>query len=182
MLPLADALKALLLLMEAQGYPYALGGALALGVWSQPRGTKDIDVTLWLDGAPLRAALEHLTHQGGRGDVDQALADAQNTGLAVITWHGVRLDVFVPSIDFYAEAFNRRVRIHLPGIGDTWVLSAESLVVFKLLFFRGKDQVDVEQLIKARGAALDANFVRQSLVDAVGPSDERVVWWDAHAA
>ncbi len=81
MLPLADALKALLLLMEAQGYPYALRGALALGVWSQPRGTKDIDVTLWLDGAPLRAALEHLTHQGGRGDVDQALADAQNNGM-----------------------------------------------------------------------------------------------------
>lgn len=36
-------------LLEARGVEYALGGAIALGFWSQPRGTLDIDITLFLD-------------------------------------------------------------------------------------------------------------------------------------
>ena len=38
---LADAI-------HARGQEYALGGAIALGYWGIPRGTVDVDVTLFL--------------------------------------------------------------------------------------------------------------------------------------
>ena len=34
--------------LQAQGQEYALGGAIALGYWSTPRGTVDVDVTLYV--------------------------------------------------------------------------------------------------------------------------------------
>ncbi len=34
--------------LEKAGLPYALGGALALGVWALPRATKDVDLNLFV--------------------------------------------------------------------------------------------------------------------------------------
>lgn len=53
----ADAAEAGLRLAEAltaDGIPYALGGALALGAHGVPRGTLDVDVNVFvgLDGVP----------------------------------------------------------------------------------------------------------------------------------
>jgi hypothetical protein len=50
--------------------------------------------------------------------------------------------------------------------------------VFKLLFFRGKDVVDLERLIAVQGAALDAAYVRRHVVTMLGDDDPRVVTWD----
>jgi hypothetical protein len=62
------------------------------------------------------------------------------------------------------------------------VLSAEDLTVFKLLFFRGKDVVDVERLVAAQGDRLDRDYVRRWLVACVGEHDERVHRWDTISA
>lgn len=63
-----------------------------------------------------------------------------------------------------------------------WFLSAESIAVFKLLFFRAKDLVDLERLIAVQGADLDGAYVRRWLVDMMGDDDERVLRWDAMRA
>src|SRR3990170_4206606 len=34
--------------LDERGTEYALGGAIALGFWGQPRGTMDVDLTLFL--------------------------------------------------------------------------------------------------------------------------------------
>jgi hypothetical protein len=34
--------------LDDAGCEYALGGAIALGIWAEPRGTLDVDVTLFL--------------------------------------------------------------------------------------------------------------------------------------
>lgn len=57
-------------------------------------------------------------------------------------------------------------------------LSAESLAVFKLLFFRPKDIVDLQRLIAVQGERLDTNYVRRHLVEMMGEDDERVGKWD----
>ena len=35
--------------LDAFGVDYAVGGALAVGLWSEPRSTIDVDITLFLD-------------------------------------------------------------------------------------------------------------------------------------
>jgi hypothetical protein len=51
-------------------------------------------------------------------------------------------------------------------------------VVLKLLFFRGKDLVDIERIVAIQGVALDRDYVRSWLVDCVGADTERVRRWD----
>lgn len=52
------------------------------------------------------------------------------------------------------------------------------LAVFKMLFFRPKDLLDIEQMLMVQGGAFDRAFVRAALLELVGPDDERVREWD----
>jgi hypothetical protein len=87
-----------------------------------------------------------------------------------------RVDVFVPSVPFYDEALRRRVRSRIAG-RDTWILSADTLAVFKMLFYRPKDVADVGRLLEIQ-RGLDTAFVRRWLIEMLGPDDERIATWD----
>jgi hypothetical protein len=163
--------------LERHGISSALGGALAYGQYGIPRATNDIDVNVFvrLDGlGPVFDALRTL----GIAIDDVAARDAADReGLIVLRYGSFRLDVFTPSIPFSWEAEKTRVRHTVDG-RSVWFLSAEALCVFKLLFFRGKDIVDLERLIAVQGRALDAAYVRAQVVAMLGPDDPRVATWD----
>lgn len=82
----------------------------------------------------------------------------------------------MPSIPFYDEAARRRVRTTIAD-RPTWVHSADMLAVFKMLFFRPKDLIDVERMLAVRGPSFDRAFVRASLVEMLG-DDARIAKWD----
>jgi hypothetical protein len=58
------------------------------------------------------------------------------------------------------------------------VLSADTIAVFKMLFYRPKDLADVGRLLQIQQGRLDIAFVRRSLVDMLGERDERIGTWD----
>lgn len=87
--------------------------------------------------------------------------------------HGLRVDVFVPSIPYYGELEIRRRRVPLLG-GSVWILGPEDLVVLKLMFFRRKDLADVEAVLRDQRGSLDRSFVRSRLIELVGADDERI--------
>lgn len=157
--------------LEASGETYAFGGAIALAAWSEPRATADVDVIVWVGPDEIDRAIDAVRSAGVRVDVDAARHAARERGLFVGRIGATRIDVFVPSIPFYDEAAKRRVRTKLGG-RETWVHSAEVLAVFKMLFFRPKDLIDIESMLAVRGAAFDRVFVRDALVDMLG-EDER---------
>lgn len=163
--------------LERAGIPCALGGALAFGVWALPRATKDVDLNLFVDGARLGEALDVLAEEGVAFDRAEALRLAADEGLFVGWLGACRVDVFTPSIPFSWEALKTRVQVDLGG-APAWFLSAEALAFFKMMFFRGKDLVDLERLLGTRGRRLDAPYVRRWLVDTMGEDDERVRKWD----
>lgn len=163
--------------LERAGIPYALGGALAFGVWALPRATKDVDLNLFVEGARLGDALDVLAAEGVAFDRAEALRLAADEGLFVGWLGACRIDVFTPSIPFSWEALKTRVQVELGGT-PVWFLSAEALAFFKMMFFRGKDLVDLERLLATRGRQLDAPYVRRWLVETMGEDDERVRRWD----
>ena len=93
----------------------------------------------------------------------------------------MRVDVFVASIPFYDSVRARIRRAPLEG-RPAWFLAPEDLCVFKLLFFRTKDRLDVERLVAFLADDFDRRYVRRWLVDLVGEEDERVGWWDSQPA
>jgi len=173
----AEAARAIADALERSGHAYAIGGALALGVAGVPRGTRDVDVNLFVDADQLPDAIEVLQSLGIEIQPEPALARAERDGMFVGMWDGMRVDVFVPSIPFSHEAGETAVTIEVDGWKGRF-LSPEAIAVFKLLFFRIKDRGDLERLVAVRGEALDHAYVRRWMVDMMGEADERVRAWD----
>ncbi len=172
-----DVALALAERFERANIPYAIGGALAYGMYSVPRATLDVDMNVFVEPDDLAGVLAVVREMGVAVDDVAARRDAEKEGLFVV-WAGiVRIDFFTPSIPFSWEALKTRCRLTFRG-RDAWFLSAEALAVFKLLFFRGKDVSDLERLVGTAGRTLDHAYVRRSVVDMLGPDDARVHTWD----
>lgn len=159
------------------GVPYALGGALALGVAGVPRGTKDVDVNVFVEPDAIGDVIDVLAALGITIDGRAAIARATRDGMFVGSWDGMRIDVFVPSIPFSHEAARTRVEVTVDGWTGTF-LSPEAIALFKLLFFRAKDVGDLAQLVAVRRDALDHAYVRRWIVEMMGDDDPRVRTWD----
>jgi hypothetical protein len=161
---------------DAAEIPYALGGALAYGVWAVPRATVDVDVNVFVHEDRLGEVLEALTSLGIAVDETGVREQNRRQGMFVCRWGLYRIDVFTPSIEFAWEAQSRRVR-HAFGDQSAWILSAEVIAVFKLLFFRTKDLADLERLVAVH-RELDTGYVRNRICAMMGADDERVASWD----
>ncbi len=163
--------------LEQAGISHAIGGALALAVAGVPRGTADVDVNVFVSGDRVLGAIEIFRALGVGIDSAAAVTRAEREGMFVGRWDGMRIDVFLPSIPFAREAELTRIRV-TDGTGwSGWFLSAEALTIFKLLFFRSKDIVDLERLIAVR-PELDRAYVRRWIVEMMGEDDERTAKWD----
>jgi hypothetical protein len=173
----AESAQRIAAALEDAGLPYAIGGALALAIAGVPRGTADVDINVFVDISQAAKVMATLAGIGIALDEAAALQKLQRDGMFVGRWDGMRIDVFMPSIPFSDEAARTRIRVTDDAGWSGWFLSAEALSVFKLLFFRGKDVVDLERLVAVR-SELDHAYVRRWIVDMMGDSDERVKRWD----
>ena len=163
--------------MEARSVPYAIGGAIAYGIWAVPRATQDVDVTVFVEGAELALAFSALRDLGAQFDEEAARTSILERGDFRATVKGMRLDVFTPSIPFYESAKARRRQVVFLD-RPLWALAPEDLAVFKMLFFRPKDLLDLERMLALLGSSFDRSYVRQWLIDMVGSEDSRVAKWD----
>lgn len=162
--------------LEAANLPYAIGGALALGIHGVSRSTQDVDVNIFVEADRLDALLAVLQANGVQVDAPKARTEGVTEGV-FFCWAGTtRIDVFLPSIDLSWEALRTRVSATVQGT-PIWFLSAELLACFKLLFYRPKDLIDLERLV-ATASQLDVARVRALMVEAMGVDDERVRAWE----
>lgn len=157
--------------------PYAVGGAIAYGFFGAARGTHDVDLNIFVPGAAAEPALRALVEAGLSIDLEVSRATAADRGDARGTFAGMPVDLFFNSIPVHDRAATRTRRVTLHGVAID-VLSPEDTAIFKMLFFRGKDLVDVERLLALMGPALDRAEVRAALVEVVGEDDYRTRRWD----
>lgn len=163
--------------LERSGIPYAVGGAIAYGLHAPPRATNDVDLNVFVKPDDLEATFEALERGGATVNHEQAKRSAVDRGDFIARFRGMRVDVFVPSIPLSSAAAGRVRQGVLLG-RPIAVLSAEDLVLFKLLFYRAKDINDIMRLVAFQGEALDHGYVRGWLLDMVGEEDERMTTWD----
>lgn len=163
--------------LETLNQPYAFGGAIALGYWAAPRGTLDVDLTLFYSPEQPSDCIQLLQDLGCDVVVSEATHSLQEHGFYRTSWQGTRLDVFLPLIPFYDEARLRRQQVDLGG-QTVMIWDAATLVIFKMMFFRRKDLADVEQILRTQGARLERSWIRQQLVNIFGSHDPRLSQWD----
>jgi hypothetical protein len=163
--------------IELAGGDYAIGGAIALGFWARPRSTVDVDVTLFLPPKEIAGCVRLLESIGCTFSADQASQLLSEHGFCQVEFGGRRIDVFLPVIPFYDEARQRR---QAANFGDQRVMiwDAETLCVFKMMFFRLKDLADVEEILRVQGDRLDREWVRTQVTAIYGIRDPRVTRWE----
>lgn len=165
---------------EGAGIPYAIGGALALAFYAPPRATIDVDINVFVPPRDeLVRVMAVLATVGFAADspltvAKTAIEEGQFRGRV----DGLRVDVFVPAIAYYAEMANRRQRVELLG-RPIDIVSAGDLLTLKMMFFRRKDLADVEAVLRHPPESLDRDAVRAKLIELAGADDERVREWDA---
>jgi hypothetical protein len=156
--------------LDAAGIEHAFGGAISLGFHIEsPRATVDIDVNISASTGRARAVLKSLPAgvEWGAADVRQISRDGQ----VRVFWEGTPLDLFFPQHDLH-EGLRERVE-RVPFGGSTIpILSATDLTIFKSLFDRRKDWVDIGEML-AYGE-VDLAAVREWLARIVGSKDERL--------
>jgi hypothetical protein len=173
----AELAQKLAAALDARQIDYAIGDALALGFWGEPRGTLDVDITLFVSPAQPADCVKLLLEIGCDLDPDRTLNSLSEHGFCRVKLEGTTVDVFLPIVDFYQTARQRRRSVRLGG-QDIWIWDAECLVIFKLMFFRRKDLADVEQISRQRGDDLDRQFIRAELLELYGQRDPRIGAWD----
>ncbi len=167
-------LEIIVRLFEAQRIPYAIGGAISLLYWGEPRATADIDINVFLLASEVDRVSRALV--GARIMVDpvHVAKEVASTGQARFDFQGTSVDLFFANLPFHESCSKRAVRVPFGDIAIN-VLSAEDLVVCKLMFDRSKDWLDVEQVLIARGLAFDSDYVRSWLTEMLG-ADSAPLW------
>ena len=167
---LAEKLLALHARLAEAGLPHAFGGAIALAYWTlEPRGTRDIDVNLFVPATgsePVLAALpEAITR-----DEDTTAAIARD-GQVRLWWDDTPIDLFFSYEPLHDDAA-RNLRL-VPFEGEEIpVLGPVELAVFKAMFDRTRDWADIEAMLAAGN--LDVDAVRDQLATLAGKGDARL--------
>lgn len=98
-------------------------------------------------------------------------------GFCRVKYSDVRLDVFLPTISFYTSAKECRRRVPLLDT-NIMIWDAETLAVFKMMFFREKDLVDLRKILINQRDSFDRKWVREQLVEIYGSRDTRIIRFD----
>ncbi|HMC51094.1 MAG TPA: hypothetical protein VKH20_10660 [Solirubrobacterales bacterium] len=151
--------------------PHALGGALALAYYADPRATIDIDINVFIPTARWRDVVEALTEIGVGADRLDPLA-LERDGQCRLWWGDNAIDLFFAYDPIHDEMREESRRVPFGEVTIS-ILSPEHLAVCKAMFDRQKDWIDIEQMLIA-GDNLDLDSIEKWLVRMVGDSDHRV--------
>ena len=162
---LDEAAQACIGLFEQLGAPYAIMGGLAVRIHALPRPTFDIDFTVGFgrdDLAKLYQAAQQLgfsiSAAQQRGWVDEV------HGLPVIKFQWflgdrtIDIDVFLAETPFQLKLLERRQRHGAEG-WEGWFVTAEDLILLKLLADRPKDRADIADILFIQ-SGLDESYMK----------------------
>jgi hypothetical protein len=152
------------------GLAHAFGGAIALAYCvEEPRGTRDLDVNIFIDASEAESALASLP--GGVRVRKKDIAKVKRDGQARLDWDGTPIDVFLNNIPLHDAVAAAVVWVRLEG-RDIPVLDCASLTIFKAFFDRTKDWADIEAI--AIATPEDIEGAAETIADLVGEDDPAV--------
>ncbi len=148
--------------------PHAIGGAIALGYCTlEPRGTRDLDVNVFVGPERAKDVLTALPPQvefdGSR------LEQLERDGQTRLRSGPTPVDIFLSVVPFHddVQAHVREVPFEGQNIP---ILSCTALAIFKAMFSRPQDRVDIEKMLEAR--TIDLEEVIRRVSEMAGASSD----------
>jgi hypothetical protein len=167
---LPDKVTAIHLALEEAKVPHAIGGALALAYYAEPRATIDVDINVFVHTDQWPTIRDALAPLGVDVEVDEK--ELGRDGQVRIRWDRNPVDLFFSYDPFHDEM--RRSARKVPFNGATIpILGPEHLAVCKAMFDRPKDWIDIEQMLVAT-SPLDVEEIKSWLERMVGADNPRM--------
>ncbi|HEY7892129.1 MAG TPA: hypothetical protein VIC05_07975 [Solirubrobacteraceae bacterium] len=133
--------------LSAADLPHAFGGAIALAYCTEePRGTRDLDVNVFVAPTMAREVFAVLPSEVTVTDTD--IATAERDGQVRLWWEETPIDVFFDVHRFHVEVAENVRSVAFEG-RQIPVLDCTALTVFKALLDRTKDWADIEEIVAA---------------------------------
>ena len=166
---LTEQLHAIHASLSEHDVPHAFGGAIALGFWTiEARGTRDIDVNLFIPPDQWKRALDALPDGVV---IDEADIEAiRRDGQARLRWDDTPIDVFFSNLPIHDKADRHQHEVEYEGQRIP-ILGPLELAVFKAMFDRLRDWGDIQEMFAAK--TLDPDALRDELTTLIGPEDRR---------
>ena len=156
--------------LTAANVPHAFGGAVALAYCvEEPRGTRDLDVNIFVDASQAERTLACLPV--GVTVTDDDVAKVERDGQTRLKWDETPVDVFLNNMPLHEAVAGEVVWVPLAG-REVPVLDCASLAIFKAFFDRTKDWADMEAI--AQATPEDIDIAAATIADLVGPDDPAV--------
>ena len=164
---LSETLRRVKELLESRGLPYAVIGGIAATVRSPVRVTEDVDVVVGCELEDAMFILEDLTRDGPDSErfepafdrVEELIRTAFLRPI-VDRESGIRADICVGLTAFERQAVAWATPDVLGGLIIP-VITAEDLLVMKLLADRPKDQQDIEGIVETADERFDWDHCRR---------------------
>lgn len=177
----AELLIDLAAALEVLHAPWYVFGAQAALVWGRPRLTTDVDVTVNF-GAATDVLVHTLEERGFVLRIEATEAFIRQTRVLPMEHRasGLALDLVLSGPGLEDLFLERVVRVDVEGVSIPFI-SPEDLIVTKILAGREKDIEDVRGVLSERGAQLDIDRIRETLLlldTALGQSDLRSAFED----
>lgn len=149
---------------------HAIGGALALAYYAEPRATVDIDLNVFVPPERWPDVIDALAPLGIDTDLDPKAVERD--GQCRLWWGDNAVDLFFAYDPIHEEMREQARRV---PFADTTIpiLSPEHLAVCKAMFDRPKDWLDIEQILVATDE-LDVAKIEGWLKKMVGEKDQRL--------
>jgi hypothetical protein len=164
--------------LDAAEMPHAFGGAIALAYCVvEPRGTRDLDVNVFLPQARFPDVAAALPAGITVGAED--IAKVERDGQVRLMWSDTPVDVFMNNVPFHDEARAGVREVEFLGRRIP-VLGCTAVAVFKAMFDRTKDWADIEAMLGA--GTVDVDTVERWLLEMAGDGSERVARFTRVAA
>jgi hypothetical protein len=152
--------------LNDKNLPYMVVGSFSSNYHGIPRATKDADIVLRFDEGTWSELAKDLP-EGMSVDPQGGFEMVTATRKELIFTEGSLFEIEVFHLsedDFDQERFKRRVKVDLGEGVETWIATAEDVIVQKIRWSKGatrpKDFDDVVKVLVRQGDRLDFDYIK----------------------
>ncbi len=143
------------------------------------RFTRDVDFSIDVTDIALPGLLDDLVGRGFALDSAVVIKQYVREHLASFPFGAVRIDWLKPILPLYARALADAETLEWSEGHPIRVVTAEGLILTKMVAFRPQDQADIDTLLTANRDAIDVDLIREEWSPFAATEADRTAWLDA---
>jgi hypothetical protein len=173
MTPLLAAAAEIQDFLQNRGWRFCILGGVAVIRWGQPRATQDVDISLLAEFGAEERYVEALLAAFSPRIADARQFAMQTRVLLISASNGVALDIALAGFPYEEQVIARATPFMFEADCELITVSAEDLIVLKLLAGRERDFADVDGILVRQGERLEIDSIRDQLRSLSGLLDDR---------